>query len=150
MKELIMLRKIASLNKPALLIVLLCMLSTGLICPLQAADADAVILKRGKLLFIQCRACHDLKMSPEQEQKVGPNLSGMMGKAAGTAEGFVYSQAFKEAKFSWNVAVLDRWLEKPSAVVPGNSMAFSGITAPLDRAALISYIDEQSSISPSK
>jgi cytochrome c len=35
---------------------------------------------------------------------------------------------------------LDRWLEKPSAVVPGNAMAFSGIANPKDRAALLAYI----------
>ena len=37
-------------------------------------------------------------------------------------------------------ATLDRWLEKPSALAPGNTMAFAGIANAADRAALIRYI----------
>ena len=36
---------------------------------------------------------------------------------------------------------MDRWLERPSAVVPGNSMAFAGIANAKDRAALVTYIE---------
>ena len=32
-------------------------------------------------------------------------------------------------------ATLDKWIEKPSAVVPGNAMAFAGVASPADRAA---------------
>ena len=38
---------------------------------------------------------------------------------------------------------MDRWLEKPSAVVPGNAMAFAGIANPKDRAALIAYMESE-------
>ena len=103
-----------------------------------AAAADAPDLKRGKLLYIQCRACHELKA--DQPHKVGPNLAGLLGSKAASAEDFTYSSALKAANLTWDLKTLDRWLEKPSAVVPGNAMAFAGIANPKDRASLLAYI----------
>lgn len=104
----------------------------------QTAAADAPDLKRGKLLYIQCRACHELKA--DQPHKVGPNLAGLVGSKAASAEDFTYSSALKAANLTWDLKTLDRWLEKPSAVVPGNAMAFAGIANPKDRASLLAYI----------
>jgi cytochrome c len=101
--------------------------------------ASSPELKRGKLLFIQCRACHELKA--DQPHKVGPNLHGLMGRKAGTAEGFTYSPALAKSAITWDAAALDKWLEKPSGLVPGNMMAFAGIANPADRAAIIKYIE---------
>jgi len=98
--------------------------------------------KRGRLLFIQCRACHDLQ--PSTVAKVGPNLAGVMGQRAGQVQGFTYSAALSSSKIVWDRATLDRWIEKPGAVVPGNIMAFAGIANAADRAALINYIEIES------
>lgn len=103
-----------------------------------APDAD---FKRGRLLYIQCRACHELKEG--EPNKVGPNLHGMIGRKSALAEGFAYSPALKGANLTWDRATLDRWIEKPSALVPGNAMAFAGIANPKDRAALITYIETE-------
>jgi cytochrome c len=104
-----------------------------------APDAD---FKRGRLLYIQCRACHELKA--DLGHKVGPNLAGVINRKVATAEGFAYSPALKAAPLTWDRATLDKWIEKPSAVVPGNAMAFAGIANPKDRAALITYIESES------
>jgi cytochrome c len=99
-------------------------------------------MKRGRLLFIQCRACHEVKAG--LPHKVGPNLSGMLGRKAGTATGFTqYSPALRAWGQVWDAALLDKWIEKPSSVVPGNSMAFAGLTAQRDRAALIAYLQAE-------
>ena len=98
--------------------------------------------KRGRLLYIQCRACHDLQ--PSAVEKVGPNLSGIMGQRAGQVEGFSYSAALSSSKIVWDTVTLDRWIEKPGAVVPGNIMAFAGVANAADRAALIRYIEIES------
>lgn len=104
--------------------------------------AESPELKRGRLLFIQCRACHDLQAG--LPHKVGPNLNGMMGRKAGTAAGFAqYSNALRTWGQVWDTAVLDKWIEKPSSVVPGNSMAFAGLPAKKDRDALIAYLVAQ-------
>lgn len=107
-------------------------------------DTNSPEYKRGRLLYIQCRACHDLK--PSAVRKVGPNLAGMMNRQAALDPNFSYSAALQAAaqKLRWDEATLDRWLEKPAAVVPGNTMAFAGIANPADRKALITYIKSES------
>lgn len=104
--------------------------------PEAAASAD---YKRGKLLFIQCRACHDVK--PSAVEKVGPNLSGLMNRAAAKDPNFAYSPALAKSTLVWDRATLDRWIKRPGEVVPGNIMAFAGVANPADRAALIAYLE---------
>ncbi len=107
-----------------------------------ATGAEAADMKRGRLLFIQCRACHEVKAG--LPHKVGPNLNGMLGRKAGMAPGFTqYSPALRAWGQTWDVALLDKWIEKPSSVVPGNSMAFAGLAAARDRAALIAYLQAE-------
>lgn len=111
----------------------------------QALAADAAPteaqMKRGKVLFMQCQACHQLKAGAPSV--LGPNLSGVIGRKAGTAPGYAYSAALKKANLSWDAATLDKWLLRPSALVPGNTMAFAGIPKAEDRAALIAWLTVQ-------
>ena len=112
--------------------------------PGTGAVAESPEIRRGRLLFIQCRACHDLKAGIPH--KVGPNLNGMLGRKAGMASGFaLYSPALKAWAAVWDAALLDKWIERPSAVVPGNSMAFAGLASAKDRAALVNYVVTESS-----
>ncbi len=103
-----------------------------------APTAASPELKRGRLLYIQCRACHELKAG--EPNKVGPNLHGIVGARSGMVSDFAYSAALKGANLTWDRATLDKWLEKPSGLVPGNSMAFAGISSANDRAALLAYL----------
>jgi cytochrome c len=122
---------------------LLWLATAGLAVAASLARADdAADLKRGKLLFIQCRACHDLQ--PDAAPKVGPNLYGIIGRKAASVDDFAYSPALAKANILFDKATLERWIEKPSAVVPGNAMAFAGVPAAEDRAALIKYIEKES------
>ncbi|MEM7704296.1 MAG: cytochrome c family protein [Pseudomonadota bacterium] len=102
---------------------------------LAAANA-----KRGRLQFLQCRACHSLEEGGPN--KVGPNLYGLFGKAAATAEGFEYSEQLVESGIVWNAERVDEWLASPSEFLPGNRMIFAGVGAPEDRADLIAYLIE--------
>jgi cytochrome c len=92
----------------------------------------------GKKVFMRCIACHSV--TPSAAAKMGPNLAGVVGRKSGSAAGFKYSAAMQKAKLKWDDATLDRWLTKPSAVVPGTSMAFAGVPSATDRAALIAYM----------
>lgn len=106
-----------------------------------SAITESPAYKRGRLLYIQCRACHDLK--PTAVEKVGPNLAGLIGRPAAAAPDFAYSPALTNSKITWNRKTLDTWIEKPGAMVPGNIMAFAGIANPADREALITYIEAE-------
>lgn len=109
-------------------------LVTALLAPPVAAQDVA----RGKLLYLQCRACHTLAKA--EPHKVGPNLHGILGRPAATAPGFKYSRALAASKLRWTDADLDRWLTAPGQMVRGTTMAFAGIARPADRAAVIAYL----------
>ena len=55
---------------------------------LPAADVAA-----GKTVSVKCEQCHDL--SNGGPNKIGPNLWGVVGRQAGSHEGFAYSDAMK-------------------------------------------------------
>ncbi|ABD25262.1 cytochrome c, class I [Novosphingobium aromaticivorans DSM 12444] len=98
------------------------------------AKGDPVL---GKKVFMRCVACHAVQ--PNAPMKMGPNLAGVVGRKAGAAN-FKYSAAMKKANVKWDEATLDKWLLKPSAVVPGTSMAFAGVPNAEERAAVIAYL----------
>ena len=112
--------------------------------PRQAASAaptaaDATVdLRRGRIMFLQCRACHSTEA--DGEHKVGPNLHGLFGASAGEKDGFTYSSAMSEADTVWSEDTLDAFLERPTDYVPGTIMVFAGIEEQADRQALIAYL----------
>ncbi len=100
------------------------------------AQPTAELAARGRLLFLQCRACHGVAAG--EPHKVGPNLHGIMGAPAASRPGFAtYSAALKASGLVWTEGELDRFLAAPGRAVPGTSMAFAGMERPADRAALI-------------
>lgn len=93
-----------------------------------AAAQDAA---RGEKLFEACRSCHSL--DPAKAGMAGPHLKGLAGRAAGSAEGFDYSPAFRAAKaqgWAWDEARLAAYLADPESIVRGGWMSAPG----LDRA----------------
>ena len=70
--------------------------------------------EEGAEVFKKCRACHDV--GPDAKNKVGPLLNGIIGRKAGTIEGFAYSEANKTAGgkgLTWTEDVLFKYLENP-------------------------------------
>lgn len=102
--------------------------------------ADTGNAARGRLLYLQCRSCHSVEKGGMN--KVGPNLYGVVGRAAGQVDGFVYSEALVASGVVWSPETLDAWLADPSEFVPGNRMIFTGIADPRDRADIIAYVRE--------
>jgi len=104
----------------------------------HAQDSDDAALRRGRIVFIQCKACHALKASAGH--KVGPNLAGVMGAPIASKEGYAFSKALKGLNGAWTADALDRFLTQPSAFAKGTTMAFAGLKKPEDRAAVIAYL----------
>lgn len=92
----------------------------------------------GRRTFKSCGSCHTLKSGGQD--LVGPNLHGIIGRAAGTKSGFRYSEALSSAGFAWTPEKLEQWLSNPKGFLPGNNMTFSGVHRPADRQAVIAYI----------
>ncbi len=94
----------------------------------------------GAALFKQqCATCHTINLADAQRQ--GPPLVKVVGRQAGTFEGFHYSPGFATADFAWDDGKLDAWLTNPQAVIPGAIMAYRQ-AKPEVRAAIITYLKE--------
>ena len=96
----------------------------------------------GEKVFKKCQACH---AADEAKNKVGPHLMGVIGRQAGTVEGFKYSDAMIEAGeggLVWDVASLSEYLVKPRDKVKGTKMAFAGLKKEDDIANVIAYLNE--------
>jgi cytochrome c len=94
----------------------------------------------GPTLFKQqCATCHTSNVSDPIRQ--GPSLFGIIGRRAGTAEGFHYSAGFAKADFTWDATRLDAWMTNPQGMIPGAVMAYRQ-SKPEVRAAIIDYLKE--------
>jgi cytochrome c2 len=97
----------------------------------------------GAEVFKKCRACHDV--GPDAKNKVGPVLNDIVGRKAGTIEGFAYSEANKTAGgkgLTWTEDVLLKYLENPLTFMPGTKMAFAGLKDVQDRKDLIAFLKQ--------
>jgi cytochrome c len=87
-----------------------------------------------------CRTCHTMD---EGDNRLGPSLHQVVGRKAGSLPDYGYSSAMADADVVWDEETLDRFIEDPNAVVPGNNMKpYSGITSPEERASIIAYLKE--------
>ncbi len=118
------------------------LLASGAAAQPQGGQSQAGQSQQGQTAWIQCRACHSLEAGAPH--KLGPNLFGIIGQPAASRAGFNYSPALKASGLVWDRATLDRWIEKPSAVLKGHRMVFIGIPDAARRAALIDFIASRS------
>lgn len=93
---------------------------------------------KGATVFVQCKACHVLDPGVN---RIGPSLAGIVGRAAGTVEGYQYSDANKNSGITWSKEKLYQYLENPQRVIPGTKMAFAGLPKGQDRADVIAYLE---------
>ncbi len=101
----------------------------------QDAAAGAVAFRTA------CVMCHALPSAGQN--RIGPNLKGVVGRTAGTLAGYSFSTGLKAAGFVWTEAKLESWLAKPSALVPGTKMTFGGVSDATDRANIIAFLKAQ-------
>ena len=79
---------------------------------LAAGDAWVGDAKAGAKVFKKCKGCHTLK----GKHRVGPTLEGIIGRTAGTADGYKFSKDMKAAGAKglvWNEETLAAYLKKP-------------------------------------
>ncbi|MEO1252784.1 MAG: cytochrome c family protein [Pseudomonadota bacterium] len=91
----------------------------------------------GRRVFVKCLACHAVQ---EGVNKVGPSLYGIVGREAGTVDGFNYSEANANSGIVWTEDVLFAYLEDPQGYIPGTKMIFPGLPNAQDRADVIAYL----------
>jgi cytochrome c len=103
----------------------------------QMALPSAKPLDEAALFKQQCATCHAVNLTDPPRQ--GPPLVKVVGREAGTHQGFRYSTGLAQAHFVWDESRLDAWLSNPQAVVAGSNMAYRQ-ARPEVRAAIINYL----------
>jgi cytochrome c len=101
----------------------------------QAADPAA-----GEKVFKRCLACH--MVGEDAKIRVGPVLNGLIGRKAGSYEGFKYTEANKNSGLVWDEATLAKYLKNPRATIPGTNMTFVGIKKDEEIEDLIAYLKQ--------
>jgi cytochrome c len=97
--------------------------------------------KAGETIFKRCASCHSI--GEGATNKVGPVLNGVLGRTAGTAPDYKYSEAMVAAGqggLVWTPETLTPFLHDPKATVPGTKMSFPGLKKDDEVANVIAYL----------
>ena len=115
----------------------------GLFALFMTNDASAADAEFGQRLFDRCLPCHTVEEGGRHS--LGPNLFGVVGRMAGTAEGYVYSPAMADSTITWtaeNIAIFLKDLNgsSPDSFIPGNRMLQLGAATDEQIAHMIAYM----------
>ena len=105
----------------------------------MAQDAAA-----GEKVFVKCKTCHEI--GPGAKAKVGPPLTGVVGRQAASVEGFAYSEALKKKAGeigTWDEAKLNEWLTDPSKYAGGTVKMVFKLANETERKNVIAYLATQ-------
>lgn len=103
------------------------------------ADAGAVDMElaaKGESVFKKCRSCHAVD---KEQNKSGPHLVKVYGRAIGGVDGFKYSKTLAEMGGVWNDETLTGFLQDPRGYAKGTKMSFKGLKED-DAAAMVEYL----------
>jgi len=107
----------------------------------EAPAVDPALVAAGEKVFKKCKACH--QVGEGAKNRVGPQLNGVMERAAGSVEDFRYSSALKEKAAEglvWTPETLAAFLAKPRDYMKGTKMSFAGLKSEEDQAAIAAYL----------
>jgi cytochrome c len=92
---------------------------------LFVSAAEAQEVANGEKTFGVCRACHQI--GPTAKNMIGPELNGVIGRKAGSVEGYNYSEANKNSGITWDEESFTSYIKDPRAKIPGTKMIFIGV-----------------------
>ena len=107
----------------------------------EVAALDPALIEAGEKVFKKCKACH--QVGEDAKNRAGPQLNGVMGRAAGSVEGFKYSKALKakaDEGLVWNEETISAFLANPRGYMKGTKMGFAGLKSEEDQAAIAAYL----------
>ncbi|MDT8327451.1 MAG: c-type cytochrome [Roseovarius sp.] len=107
----------------------------------EVAAVDPALIEAGEKVFKKCKACH--QVGEDAKNRVGPQLNGVMGRAAGSVDGFKYSSALKakaDEGLVWNAETISAFLADPRGYMKGTKMGFAGLKSEEDQAAIAAYL----------
>jgi cytochrome c len=110
---------------------------------LAAPASQAADIAKGEAAFVrQCAICHTIDKGGEN--RLGPNLFGIVGRRAGTVPNFRYTNAFRTtATFEWTEGLLGPWISLPATMVPGTAMGVFPGVSDRDKDDIVAYLAAQ-------
>ena len=102
------------------------------------ADGPADLVAMGEDAFQACTGCHGVEAGAPSA--AGPNLYGVVGRKAGSLEGYPFSDALAASDVTWDAASLDGFLADPDGFIPGSEMAPGTVRDADKRKAIIAYL----------
>ncbi len=118
----------------SLLVAALCAFSTAS-TQAQTASAAKPSAERGLAIYTaKCIACHSV-----DENRVGPAHAGVVGRRAGKAKDYEYSEALNKSNIVWSRNKLQAWLTDPEKLIPGQRMGYR-LSLPQERADVVAYL----------
>ena len=116
----------------------------------SAAETENIIAlfasvnsSEGEKIFKKCAACHSI--AEGGANKIGPALWGVLGRKAGAVSDYKYSKAMAAHGKAWSFDEMNGFLIKPKDWIKGTKMSFAGLKNPKERAAVILYMNTNSS-----
>lgn len=115
-----------------------CVAACAVSLALQPGSASAA---DGEKVFKKCAACHTTEVG---KHRVGPSLAGVVGRKAGTAEGYNRYKGLKDADWVWTEDELMAYLDDPTKYTKDKTGQRSSMGFKLkkedERKAVIEYL----------
>ncbi len=107
-----------------------------------SAETKEIDLVSAEKAFKQtCRSCHSDKAGG---RGIGPSLAGVIGREAGTVDGYNYSKALKDSDVVWTAETIDSHITDVKGFIPKNRMGTmfpQGVKDSKKRAEIIAYLE---------
>jgi len=107
----------------------------------ETAALDMALVEDGENVFRQCKACH--QVGEGAQNRVGPQLNGVMGRQMAAVDDFRYSKALQQMGddgMIWNEETMAEFMADPRGYVKGTKMSFAGLRKEEDIAAVTEYL----------
>lgn len=113
--------------------------------PGAVAETLGDAIKGAAIFDQQCKQCHAI--GPGAKPRIGPPLTGLYGRRAGSIDGFAYSKSMARMGadgLDWTIERLDAYIENPKALVSGTRMNYRGLSDPQQRHDLMAFLRSHS------
>jgi len=107
----------------------------------ETAALDMALVEDGENVFRQCKACH--QVGEGAQNRVGPQLNGVMGREMAAVDGFRYSKTLEQMGADgmvWNEETMAEFMADPRGYIKGTKMSFAGLRKDEDIAAVTEYL----------